>query len=517
MKDASREQSRGRRRTLFLSLLGIGTIAILAMMPVSSYGIPGALPSIPSDGFSVVEEGMMQLVVEERGEVRSTSNKLIKSNCEYSCNLIWIADEGSYANEGDIVAELDSSLLQNMAKEREVMLVKAQSVLQTMESNLKVQELVNESRLAAAQLRVAITKLELAGYNLVQSNQEQHAIEERMSLAESNLSHAKKQLEYTARMVELGYKDITDREVDRLSLMRKQQAFDNEARKLHLLTRYSRDRKLTELTAHHDEAVRALEREKLKLKTSILNGTIRVKAWQRAVNSHQYSLNQLRKNIAACTIYANQSGQVIYSRTGSRRNDVIQIGSLIRYRQSLLELPDRSQLQVFLRLHESRIRNVEVGQTASIHIEAFGGISTKGRVVRKATIPQRGLAPHEDLRDYEIIVSVDATPDIIAMLAPGMTASAKILIAEHFDTRIVPLETVVCVDNRMVVFVKNGKDVEARDVMTGLTTETKIEILNGLKPGDEVVSRPREACRTIIESMRGNITVASADSQQVWR
>lgn len=518
MKDASREQSRGRRRTIFLSLLGIGTIAGLAMMPVISYGIPGALPSIPSDGYSVVEEGMLQLVVEGRGEIRSSSNKLIKSNCEYSCNLIWVADEGSYANEGDIVAELDSSYLQNLAKEREVMLVKAQSILQTMESNLKVQELVNESRLAAAQLRVAITKLELAGYNLVQSSQEQHAVEQRMSLAESNLTDAKKQFEYTTRMVELGYKDVSERDADRLSLMRKQQAYENEARKLHLLTRYTRDRKKTELVAHHDEAVRALEREKLKAKTSILNGTIRVKAWQRAVNSHQYSLNQLRKNIAACTIYANQSGQVIYSRTGSRSNDVIQVGSLIRYRQSLLELPDRSKLQVFVRLHESRIRNIEVGQTATINIDAYGGISTKGRVVRKATIPQRGLAPNEDLRDYEIIVSVDTTPDVVALLAPGMTASTKILVAEHFDTRIVPLETVVCVDNRMVVFVKNGNEIQARDVMTGLTTETKVEILNGLQPGDEVVSRPRESCRTMIESMRGaTYSVASADTQNVWR
>ncbi|HWL07188.1 MAG TPA: HlyD family efflux transporter periplasmic adaptor subunit [Planctomicrobium sp.] len=502
MKATSHHRTCHGRRFLALSLLGLGTFAGLAMMPMMSFGIGNQFNRIPADGFHQIEQGLMEVALNERGELQSSSTKSITSHCEWSVNLLWIADEGTYVEKGDIVALLDSSILEQRARQREVLAMKAQTSLQTVKTNLMVQELANESAIAAAQLTLVLSRLELAGYKLAQATQEKHQIEEKIVVAQANLEYAQKKYEYTVRMVELGYKDVSEREADRLDLMRKEQILLNEKNRFITLDRYSRDRKMIELIAKQEEAERALERARLRANAALLNGKIRIQAWTRACNAHQHFLNRLNKNIAACTIRAKQSGQVLHARAGSRSTVTVLVGDLVRYLQPLVQIPDRSRLEVVVRLHESKIRQVEIGQTAVIQVDAHSGLQLTGRITRRGSVPQMGLYPHYNLRDYEVIVGIEAAPDVIELLAPGMSAQTRILVGQNTDAVIAPLETVVGIDGRKVAFVRRGEQIEVCDVETGLANETQVEIRAGLRPGDEVVARPREACASRIESLR---------------
>ncbi len=515
MKDPSRPQRRCGRTTAVL-LTAFGLFGGLIAMPMISYGIPGTLNRIPTEGFHVVEQKPMEVVLQERGEIQSTRTKTLTSKCEYGVNLLWIADEGTYVKAGDIVAMLDSSLLEQRVKEREVLLVKAQSLLQTYETSLKVQELSNESQLAKTQLNLILTRLELAAYKLATANRERQDIRQKIVIAESNLNYAQKKYEYTSRMVELGYQDVSQRESDRLSLLRSKQALRNHQNLLHTLDRYSRDRKLIELIAKQEEAARAVERAKLRANASLLNGKIRIQSCKRSCNAHLYTLNRLKRNIAACTIRAQQDGQVIYARNGRRSVDTVKVGDLVRYLQPLLQLPDRSQLEVLVRLHESRIRQVEVGQLAKIQVDARSDIRLTGRVTRCATVPQAGLYPNQNLRDYDVVVSIDTDPETIELLAPGMTATAQIIVANRPEALVVPLESVVAIDGRRIAFVRAGDSVEVRDVETGLVNETQIEISSGLRAGEEIVSRPRDVCASRIESLRATYDEAGTGLASLW-
>ncbi len=516
MKDTSHARTHHGRRFIALFLLGLGTFGGLAMMPMMSFGIGNHLNRIPADGFHSIQQGLMEVVIEERGELQSSSTKAINSRCEWSVNLLWIADEGTYVEEGDIVALLDSSVLDQRLKQREVMAMNAQNNLHTVQSNLKVQELANESSIAAAQLKLILAKMELAGYKLAQATQERHKIEEKIVVAEANLDYARKKYDYTVRMVELGYKDVSEREADRLTLLRHEQTLRNQQNLLHTLDRYSRDRKMIELAGKLEEAERSVERAKLRANAAILNGKIRVQAWTRSCNAHQHYINRLKKNIDACTIRANQSGQVLYARNGSRSTVTVKTGDLVRFLQPLVMLPDRSQLEVVVRLHESKIRQVEVGQPATIQVGARPDLQLTGRITRRGSVPQMGLYPNYNLRDYEVVIGVEAAPDAIELLAPGMSGNVRILVGQKHEAIIAPLETIVGVDGRQIAFVRNGEELDIRDVQTGLVNETKIEILSGLQPGDEVVARPRDVCASQIESLRAVYDEAGTGIASLW-
>jgi len=490
------------------ALLLLGTLGGLALMPVISFGVGDHLNRIPADGFLAVERGSMEVSVTTRGELQSSSTKSLTSHCEWMVNLLWIADEGTYVEKGEIVALLDSSRLEQRAKEREVLAVKSQSYLQTVETNLKLTELANESGLAKSQLNLVLSKLELAGYKLAEAVQERHDLEQKIIVSKANLEFAQKKYEYTCRMVELGYSDVSQRETDRLSLMRAQQAFDNQSNRLITLDRFSRDRKLIELIAKEKEAERAVERAQMRARAALLNGKIRLQAAKRACNAHEYYLNRLKRNIAACTVRAKQSGQVLYARAGNRATATVKVGDVVRYLQPLIVLPDRTQLELLVRLHESRIRQIAIGQPVTIQVDARNDLLVRGTVSRCGSVPQMGLYPNFNLRDYEVAISLDASPEVIEALAPGLSASGNILVGQARDTVITPLEAIVGIDGRKVAFVRAGSSIEVRDVTTGLISETQVEILQGLRPGDEIVARPRDVCVALIESLRAPLNEA---------
>ncbi|RMD75546.1 MAG: hypothetical protein D6820_14520, partial [Lentisphaerae bacterium] len=66
-----------------------------------------------------------------------------------------------------------------------------------------------------------------------------------------------------------------------------------------------------------------------------------------------------------CKIKAPQNGLVVYHKQHWKR-DVIQPGATVSYRQSLIDLPDTSSLQVSVKIHESRISLVQLGQIAYV-------------------------------------------------------------------------------------------------------------------------------------------------------
>jgi multidrug efflux pump subunit AcrA (membrane-fusion protein) len=490
---------------------------LLLTMPLISYGISSNFPRIPNDGFSFVEQGNIQQELRSRGELQSSQNAVLTSRCEWRVNLLWIAEEGTQVEAGDVIAVLDSSVLEQKAKEREILLMKARAALHTAQSNLEIQELTNQNATAAAALNAKLKSMELDGFRTCQSRQEVHASEGRLAIADAALIYAQEKFEFTKRMAQRGYKDYADVETDRIALVKAQQTRQREEQGLKLLTTYQHDRRLIELTAQEVETRRALKRAELKANASLIHRRMIVHAYRRICGAHENALKRIQRSIAACTIRAQQPGEVVHVRASSRAPTGVQPGELVRYLQPLVQLPDRSKLEVLVRLHESLIRQIEIGQPALITTDAVPDVPYSGHVTSMSTVPQRGAFPHVDLRDYWVVITLEDTAESQLSLAPGMSATAQILVNQKSDAVIVPLECVVHVDNRDIVFVRKGDDIEVRDVQTGLINETKAEIAFGVNPGEEVVSRPREACAARIASLRAEFDEAgSGSTEQLW-
>lgn len=168
---------------------------------------------------------------------------------------------------------------------------------------------------------------------------------------------------------------------------------------------------------------------------------------------------------------APRSGEVI-------QKMVVQ-GQAVRAGDNLFRLGDRTVLWLDLAVFEQDLRTVLVGMPVNIHVDALPGRMFRGRV--------SFLEPSLDEATRTMTARVEVT-NPRGQLRPGMYATGE-LSASARPVLSVPLEAVLPTGTGNLVFVNRGDGrFVPREVAVGQRGDSLIEIVNGLKPGDEVVA-----------------------------
>lgn len=146
----------------------------------------------------------------------------------------------------------------------------------------------------------------------------------------------------------------------------------------------------------------------------------------------------------------------------------------------LMTVADMSQMQIEVQVDESDISRVREGQEVAFSVDAYPNREFAGRVVRvsqKATIQQNVVY-------YLVTVDVEA-PE--GLLKPTMTARVSVRVGERLQVPTVPLGAVRDEGNRSYVQVLRNGAAEKVQVRTGMSSEDRVEIVEGVVPGEEVV------------------------------
>ncbi len=147
---------------------------------------------------------------------------------------------------------------------------------------------------------------------------------------------------------------------------------------------------------------------------------------------------------------------------------------------SLFTIGDPKALEVEANITEEDFPIVSVGQEVELFFDARADVTVQGRLDR--IIPKRieGDSPR-----YHIYITLNDVPD---GLADGMTADAAITITKRESVLCLPRSIVRASGvDEVTLKIWNGVDVEPRQVTVGLRGDSDVEILSGLKEGEEVV------------------------------
>ncbi|NBO63640.1 MAG: HlyD family secretion protein [Acidobacteria bacterium] len=241
---------------------------------------------------------------------------------------------------------------------------------------------------------------------------------------------------------------------------------------------------------------------------------------QARVSQQKASLEQQSDLLRRTTQYASINGVVV--------GPIVQVGTFaIANFQStpLLIIADMSVINVEVRVDETDIANVAVGQRAKVKVDALGEREIEGEVVEKAasavtrtgqTIAQTTVAGSQEAKDFKVVIRLTSLPEEVRdRLRPGMSATAVITTDRREKVISVPLQSLVERDQpasgadkpgqdsskerkpqKGVFTVSNNKAVFT-PVETGITGENDIEIKNGLAEGGEIIIGPYRALRTL--------------------
>lgn len=170
-------------------------------------------------------------------------------------------------------------------------------------------------------------------------------------------------------------------------------------------------------------------------------------------------------------------------------------GDFVRQGQRLVTLYMRSGMEAAFRVSGLHAGRVRVGQEARVQVGAYPDTTFSGRV--------SFVSPDMDpgTRDFLVKATVDQEEDL---LKPGMFAGVSVVLDRREGSPSVPEETLVPTREGYSVFVLEEGHARKRSVKIGIREPGRVEILEGLEPGERVVRK-------------GHLTLGDGDRVEIRR
>ncbi len=276
------------------------------------------------------------------------------------------------------------------------------------------------------------------------------------------------------------------------------QLIQDEARFRKDKNAYERQKKLfDEQLISNDQ----LETSKLQYDIS----TAQVRAIQSQIQQAEASLKSTMDNLNKTTFVSPIDGMITSLRV--EEGEMAIIGTMNNPGTVLLTIADLSVMEVEVEVDETDVVGVVLGQLANVRVDAYPDTVFKGKVTEiGSSALQKVSATTQESKDFKVVVTLD---DPAHKLKPGLSASADIVTAEKKGVLAVPISSLVLRDKtgeskekkeageeEGVYAVEAGR-VKFQPVAKGIAGGMNIEIVSGLKEGQEIVTGPYNSLREL--------------------
>jgi HlyD family secretion protein len=257
------------------------------------------------------------------------------------------------------------------------------------------------------------------------------------------------------------------------------------------------------------------------------------------LDSAQKHVNQSRANLTRVSDVLDKTSYEapfdgVITNLPVREGETVVIGIQNSPGSTLMTIADMSVITSEVKVDETDIVNVQIGQRADITIDAipkkvFHGIVSE--IGNNAIVRSTGVATaqqtttSEEAKDFKVVVTLQDAPDD---LRPGLSSTAKITTATRTHALTIPIQAltirrkadlVTAPDNKRTVqaaapteaakekekdkdeiqgvFVVRNKKLEFVPVETGVSGTTDVEVVKGPQEGDEIVIGSYKVLRTV--------------------
>jgi HlyD family secretion protein len=492
-----------RKRKIIIAVSAVALLGIIVVISILAGGKDE--PEVTTVKVAVRKE--LRSTVTASGEVRPIQFINLTSEVAGRIEEIYVK-EGQPVTKGQQLVRLDPTQLQSNEAAQAAGLQAALSDTQ----NARMQIIAAQNGVATAQ-----QSLNAAEASLAQTRQQVVSSQTGVDRAQVDLNTAQRELKRTTDLVESNvasraeYDAARDRFEQARVALRTAQA-NLESQKL------------------------AIEESKARVnqqRVAVRNAETNVRLAQQGVHTSEARANQQQallrgqgSQLAKAMQLAPITGVVadIPSKVGQFA--IAQLSST-----PLLTIADMSTVNVEVKVDETEIADVEVGQHAKVKVDAFQDREIDGTVTQKTPLAvgksstQGGLQNTinvQEAKEFRVVVQLNISDEIRAGLKPGMSATAVITTKTVNDAVAVPLQAIVEKPAAPApspaatgsvpspadkpkdvkgVYILNGNKVKFVEVTTGITGESDIQILSGVQDGMEVITGPSRVIKTLKDNM----------------
>jgi HlyD family secretion protein len=473
---------------------------------------------------ALVRRGVLDVTVTERGNLTAKNSASVKSEVEGRQTLLFLIEEGSQVQPGDLVAEIDTSdLLDRLVAQQITVQSSNASATKTREA-LEIQRIENESSIALARQEVQFAQIEIEKYvgSSVEGLSEMEFEEIRAlstsppsdSKVEGDFSGGNRQQElqqfnddilireeerkrfedtltWSRQLAKKGFVERTELEADELAYTRSGILLEQAQRALYLLERYEHPKQWARLQGDFREAQRQLRKSEKQAVAKLADYQAAKEAAKVRLELEEQKLARSVDQVSKGKLFAPVAGMVVYGRTDGGRmggGEPMQEGGEIRERQEIVSIPGEGGMVAEASVHESSLEQVVEGLPVILRVDALPGREFYGHVGHVAVLPDKNSWwANPNLRLYKTEILVD---EASADMRPGMSCNIEIQVDRGEDVLYVPRQAVHHSGGSAVAWVRGANGVELRQVTAGRHNDKWLEVVEGLKEGETVLMSP---------------------------
>jgi HlyD family secretion protein len=244
-----------------------------------------------------------------------------------------------------------------------------------------------------------------------------------------------------------------------------------------------------------------------RAQTAFATSEATVQSAERRVEQARATLEGARDTLAKTTVVAPMDGVVTAKRV--EEGEVAVVGVLNQPGTVLLTISDMSVVETEMEVDETSIPSVRLGQEARVRVDAYPNQTFTGLVTEVGSSPIVKTNPQTEAIKFKVKIQIKDPP---ADIKPGLSVQADILTAFRAQALVVPIQALVVRDlerrpgevvppgaprdEEGVYLLESGR-ARFRPIKTGLLGELSLEVLDGLKGGETLITGPFKALRAL--------------------
>jgi HlyD family secretion protein len=244
-----------------------------------------------------------------------------------------------------------------------------------------------------------------------------------------------------------------------------------------------------------------------RAKTTFATSQAAVQSAERRVEQARATLEGAQDTLAKTTVLAPMDGMVTAKRV--EEGEVAVVGVLNQPGTVLLTISDMSVVETEMEVDETSIPSVRLGQEARIRIDAYPNQNFEGVVTEVGNSPLVKTNAQTDAIKFKVKIQIKNPPPDVK---PGLSVQADVLTGFSAQALVVPIQALVIRDlerkpgeaqkpgapreEEGVYLLENGT-ARFQPIKAGLLGEFSMEVREGLRGGETLITGPFKALRTL--------------------
>lgn len=199
---------------------------------------------------------------------------------------------------------------------------------------------------------------------------------------------------------------------------------------------------------------------------------------------HVRHINRHLNDVKAYTITSPMEGMVVIQSTfrGGEMQQVQQ-GDQLGSGQPLMKIVNPKNMQVEANVNQTESTDLRINQTATVGLDAFPGLTFKGKVYSIGALAVGGWRQNYFIRNVPVRIAIEGADQ---RLIPDLSAWADVVVERQEKATLVPVGALHKEGGKDVVYVKQGNQFVKREVKLGSSNNLHAVALAGLEGGEEL-------------------------------